>query len=285
MVAAPLDLGVMSASVLQRPAPMLARRMRGLNDLLSVAHDAVGQLGWRHGLRAVQAVRRAGRPGDEVEVHVPGLAAPLRLRAGTSDAATFVQIFLRGDLDFPVDSAPRTIVDGGANIGLSALYLARRFPQARIIAVEFEASNFAQLRRNVARSPSIEPVHAGLWPTDGAVHVANAHAAKWAFFPTAGGGAGANPSVRAISMSTLMREHAMERIDLLKLDIEGSEWDLFADPQAGWLDRIGTLAIELHDALRPGAAERVLRAVGRRRFALRVSGEYLVFGFDPAGPR
>jgi FkbM family methyltransferase len=285
MVAAPLDLGVMTAGTLQGPGPMLARRIRGLNDLLSVTHDAVRRLGLRYGLPAVQAVRRAGRPGDEVDVQVPGLAAPLRLRAGTSDAATFVQIFLRGDLDFPLDAEPRTIVDGGANIGLSALYLARRFPQARIIAVEFEASNFAQLLRNVARSPLIEPVHAGLWPTDGSVQVANAHAAKWAFFPTAGGRAGASHGVRAVSISTLMSEHAIERIDLLKLDIEGSEWDLFADPQSRWLDRVGTLAIELHDALRPGAAERVLRAVSRRSFTLRVSGEYLVFGLNPAGGR
>jgi FkbM family methyltransferase len=268
----------------------LRRATSQLRDTARVLDEAVRRFGVLDGVRATQAVRRAGRgPSGEVHLRVPGLPRPIALRSGTSDAATFVQIFLRGDLDFPVAAEPGVIVDGGANIGLSALYLHRRFPRARIVAVEFEASNFALLARNVAGYPDIVAVHAGLWPHDGLVAVANADAAKWAHFPRACGSADpAGPDgqpaattqqtsvvVRAVSMPTLMAEQGVKHVDLLKLDIEGSELDLFdADP--AWLDCVSTLAVELHERLRPGSSQRVMRAVARRATAASVSGEYLV---------
>lgn len=268
----------------------LRRVTKQLRDTARVLDDSVSRFGLLRGVRATQAVRRAGRgPEAEVRLQVPGLPTSVVLRAATSDAATFVQIFLRGDLDFPVTGEPKLILDGGANIGLSALYLHRRFPRARIVAVEFEASNYALLDRNVADYPAIIPVHAGLWPHDGQVAVANAHAAKWAYFPRGKSttDAGAEPghtnpatsfapdTVRAISMSTLMAEQGIAHVDLLKLDIEGSEFDLF-DGEPPWLSRVSTLAIELHERLRPGSSQRVLRALAPRLTSAAVSGEYLV---------
>ncbi len=262
-----------------------------LRDTARVLDDSVRRFGLFSGLRATHAVRRAGHgPDREVRLHVPGLPSPVNLRAATSDAATFVQIFLRGDLDFPLTGEPKVILDGGANIGLSALYLHRRFPRARIVAVEFEASNYALLARNVADYPAIVAVHAGLWPHDGRVVVANARAAKWAHFPRGCDStavADADPgrsgpatafapdTVRAVSISTLMAEQGIDHVDLLKLDIEGSEFELF-DGELSWLSRVSTLAIELHERTRPGSSRRVVRALAQRMTAASISGEYLV---------
>jgi FkbM family methyltransferase len=253
----------------------MKRRLRQWRDAARLLDEAVVACGFGAGLRIAGAVRRAGRAkAGLVELRVPGLPAPIALRAGTSDAATFVQIFLRGDLGFPLAHAPSVIVDGGANIGLSALYLHRRFPTARIVAVEFERSNFDLLARNVAAYPQIEPVLAGLWPSDGWVAVADEMAAKWATMPRADDGASPR-SVRAVSLTTLMAERALDRIDLLKLDLEGSEYELF-DRLPPWLDAVGTLAIELHERLRPGASRRVVRALAGCLVGLQVQGEYLV---------
>jgi len=267
-----------------------------LRDTARVADDAIRSFGLRCGIAATRALRRAGRASAaQVRLDVPGLRRLITLRAGTSDAATFVQIFLRGDLDFPLPRAPKVIVDGGANIGLSALYLHRRFPQARIVAVEFERSNHALLERNVAGYPAIIPVHAGLWPSDGVVAVANPDGAKWAHYPVSCAvactttrtavrsgslepgtlGAADASGVRALSLPTLMSEQGIDRIDLLKLDIEGSEFDLFSG-DLSWMDRVSTLAIELHERSRPGSSGQVLRAIAMRAAALRISGEYLV---------
>jgi hypothetical protein len=45
-------------------------------------------------------------------------------------------------------------------------------------------------------------------------------------------------------LETLMAEHGLIHIDLLKIDIEGGEFDLFADP--GWLNHVSMLTMELH---------------------------------------
>jgi FkbM family methyltransferase len=144
------------------------------------------------------------------------------------------------------------------------------------VAIEFEEANYQQLLRNTAHCPTIECVHAGLWPTDGRVAVANPDAQKWAHFPSEVPESSADThSVRAISMPTLMHEYGIEHIDLLKIDIEGSEYELFQTPPA-WLDQVGTLAIELHDHLRPGAGERFLAALAAYRPRIQCKGEYLV---------
>lgn len=222
----------------------------------------------------VRALRTAmSRPGS-VTLRLPGEAAPIELRGNTSDAATFIQIFLRGDLDFPLSEVPQTIIDVGANIGLASRALARRYPAARIVAVEFEPENFAQLLRNTAGLPQVQCVHAALWPRDGTIAVANPHAAKWAHRPQASE-ASDGAAIRAVSATTLMNELAIDRVDLLKIDIEGSEYELFGEP-APWLDRVGTLAIELHDRLRPGAGARVLSALCPHQPAIECHGEYLV---------
>jgi Methyltransferase FkbM domain len=56
-----------------------------------------------------------------------------------------------------------------------------------------------------------------------------------------------------------MAELAIEFVDLLKIDIEGAEVEVFADPIL-WIDRVGIIAIELHDWLRQGCDSRVNRA-------------------------
>src|SRR5262245_59178053 len=104
----------------------------------------------------LQAVRR--RPaGELVRVQVPPLQ-PLFLRAGTSAILIFRQLFIRRELDFPLPGAPAVIIDAGANIGLASLYFAARFPQARILALEVEPSNFRMLTLNTRDYPQVTPL-------------------------------------------------------------------------------------------------------------------------------
>src|SRR5438128_3211500 len=70
------------------------------------------------------------------EMRIPQARYPIMLRSGTSDLATFEQIFVWEDYDLPMIGMPELIIDGGANIGCATIYFANRFPNARIIAVE-----------------------------------------------------------------------------------------------------------------------------------------------------
>src|SRR5262245_62031962 len=80
----------------------------------------------------------------------PGSHNRFYLRRFTTDLPEYDFVFGGRDLDVPLDTPPRVIVDCGAHIGCTTVYFANRFPGATIYALEPEESNFELLKRNVA---------------------------------------------------------------------------------------------------------------------------------------
>ena len=58
--------------------------------------------------------------------------------------------------------------------------------------------------------------------------------------------AGEGHAVAAITRDRLMRDQGIDHIDILKVDIEGAEKEVFADTSA-WIDRVGSIIVELHE--------------------------------------
>ena len=81
-------------------------------------------------------------------VFLRGHAHPVWIRPDSTDVMTLREIFIARDYDFPVHREIRTIIDAGANIGLSSVFFAHKYPRARVVAIEPEAENFALLQRN-----------------------------------------------------------------------------------------------------------------------------------------
>ena len=102
---------------------------------------------------------------------VPGSNIKVFLRLGSSDISVFNGIFRWLEYCWDLERSPRTVVDGGAYIGLSAIYFTMRYPGVRVIAVEASESNFNLLVRNTSDFPNIEPVHAALWPQPGSLEL------------------------------------------------------------------------------------------------------------------
>jgi hypothetical protein len=71
--------------------------------------------------------------------------------------------------------------------------------------------------------------------------------------------AGADP-VRAVTVTDVMREFGLGTIDLLKVDIEGSEKELFAAP-GDWIEHVDAICMELHDRFKPGCTRTFFGAV------------------------
>jgi FkbM family methyltransferase len=230
----------------------------------------------RIGLRGVLAIfanRLFGAP-KEVVAYPPGVQSPVRLRVRTTDISCYEAVLLRGEYAFDLPFSPKLIVDAGANIGMSSIYFANRYPNAKIFAVEAETANFAMLVKNVQAYSSITAIHAALWNRDGHINVglpdpSTGARGDWAFVTHEGPGV----SVRAITMATLMREVGIDRVDLAKIDIEGAEQEVFEDPR--WLSGARCVMIELHDRFRPGCAEAVEPAM--RDFARTQRGETTCF--------
>src|SRR5215475_12556495 len=104
----------------------------------------------RFGIRGVltaSAHRLFGRP-REIRVRPRGFRSSIRLRIRTTDPLLYEHILLEREYAFDLPFSPKFIVDAGANIGMASIYFARRYPGAKIFAIEPETSNFAILLKN-----------------------------------------------------------------------------------------------------------------------------------------
>ncbi len=212
----------------------------------------------------------------EHRLSVPGLRGPLLLRARTSDRVTFQKIFVDGEYAFELGINPRVIIDGGANVGYSTLFFADRYPQALVIAMEPEAENFRLLRFNTAAYPNVRPIQKALWPRSTHLVMENPQGEPYAFRvretdqPREG-------TIPATTIEELLREVGAESLDLLKLDIEGSEKELFEDPARDhWLARNHALILELHDGFKPGCSQAFEQAVANYPYRRTMLGENIL---------
>ena len=207
-------------------------------------------------LYALKTFRNTG----EVSVHLPGLAAPVWARFGTSDLGVFRQVLIDEDYFFRSSAQPRLIIDAGANVGYTSVYFANRFPDAAIIAIEPDTDNFHLLQRNTAAYPKVRCIRAGLWSKDCFLKISNPDGGTCAFRVEET----MNPenAVPAVTLATLLESSGFDRIDILKLDIEGAEKDLFsAHDSANWIARTDLIMIELHDRLVPGCETAMLQGI------------------------
>ncbi|WP_129677906.1 FkbM family methyltransferase [Candidatus Chloroploca sp. Khr17] len=208
--------------------------------------------GRRQGLRILWATLFA--PDGEVKIHSRQARHPLHLRLRTSDFRIYGQVMARGEYDLPLCRTPKIVVDAGANIGLTAVYFANRFPTARILAIEPEAANFNLLCKNAAAYPQIIPIHAALWDVPTRLELVGTPGLYGAIHVQRTGQPSAMPvlgQVDTVTLTQLMEDFQLDFIDLLKVDIESAEREVFAEA-APWIDQIGVIIVELHDRFQRG---------------------------------
>jgi FkbM family methyltransferase len=221
-----------------------------------------------------------GPRGELARIRVKPLGADVFIRPGTSDLACFEQVFVGREYAPPYDIDPRVIIDAGANVGAATLFFADRYPQARIIALEPEPTNFEVLRRNCDGRKNVTLLEAALWSCNTRLSLVNPTAQKYAaaFDQDPAGG-----EVAALTVDWLMQTYGLARVDLLKMDVEGAEREIFAD-RPGWLAKVDVLAIELHDQSRRGCAQALYSALHGRDFQQEIRGEILAIRLGPIPP-
>lgn len=203
------------------------------------------------GCRGVMAflLGKATRTKPMVKVTVPGIRHPVYVRACTTDASVYAQVLVEKHYEFELPINPRFIIDAGANIGLAAVYFANRFPDAAIIAVEPEADNYAMLCRNAAPYPQIRPLRAALWSENCRLHLFDPGQGSHGFQIRSDSAGSA--AVDAVTVDYILQQAGMKEVDLLKIDIEGAEKEVF-EASAEWRGRMLAVMAELHESLKPG---------------------------------
>lgn len=215
-------------------------------DLINSIKSSIGVNGlWKTVQLGSHYTRFKQAPGDIYTFSFHSLQHPVSLRPRTSDFSVFRQIFMNDEYGIDFQPPPRTIIDAGANIGLASVYFVNRFPSTKVVAIEPEPDNLRIATMNVASYSNIRLVAGALWNERTTLTI-QPGADKWStqVKPEAG-------TVKAMTVPDIMLEFGFDVIDLLKIDIEGAEMDLFKG-DCSWLKKVRVLVIELHENLRPG---------------------------------
>jgi FkbM family methyltransferase len=179
-------------------------------------------------------------------------AGDVWLRTAGSDGWTFQEILISQVYKRVVEKVAscRYLIDLGANIGLASRFFAYSYPECRIFAIEPLTENFCQMERNLRpllRSGRCHAKRAAAWGSNSNLMLApvplgNAFDSVHVASPSL---SERGESVDGYTMSALLEQSGFPHVDILKIDIEGAETELFKG-NLQWLGRVKTIAIEFH---------------------------------------
>jgi FkbM family methyltransferase len=179
------------------------------------------------------------------------------------DLVTVWIIYCRNEYTVRPDDA--VIIDAGANIGVFTLYAARRAPAARIVSVEPFPETHARLTETIARNKLRDRVVTREWALarhDARRTMVDGHGISQSRGMLPVGAAGGR-AVDAVSLDTLLDREGLRKVDLLKMDIEAGEHEVFAGASTEALRRIRRIALEYHPG---GSKERLFERIREAGF-------------------
>lgn len=183
---------------------------------------------------------------------------PVHYRPGTSDARLIYSILLKrgskGEYAVPGEArldpaSVRTVLDIGANVGISALYFSRAFPNAQIHAFEPEPQNCRLLSANAAGNGRIVVHPFALGSEDGELKLFysddNSNLGGFSSYDT-GIDAKRSVSVPVRHAGRALAALGIGRADVIKIDTEGAEWDILTSLDTELLAGARLIMGELH---------------------------------------
>jgi FkbM family methyltransferase len=179
------------------------------------------------------------------------------------------EIFSEGIYEFKTERDAPLIIDCGANIGLSVLYFKILYPSARLIAFEPDSKIFEALRLNIESFGlnQVELHQAAVWLENGTVS-----------FKPEGGYSGRISSAAENTVqvpSIRLRDFLRERVDFLKIDIEGSELQVLEDC-SDLLDNVERIFVEYHsESGKPQLLDELLTIIRKGGFRYQIKEAYV----------
>ena len=191
----------------------------------------------------------------------------------SQEYSSIVRFFQQNNL------ALNSIVDAGANIGLTTLYFKAHFPEALVIALEPNANTFKRLTTNLDlnKTSNTTTLEKGLWKSDcilnGNYSFRDHQDWSYCLQETSANKRG---NVECISVDSLLNQCGLDEIDLFKIDIEGSEDALFENEEAveNWLPKVKIVAAEVHEEF--NCSDRIESILRKFNFNIEHVGELTV---------
>jgi len=205
------------------------------------------------------------------------------LRKGSSDVEVFEQVLVNQEY-FPLleklsftGSHNIKIVDCGANIGLSAMYFNLYFKQkTELYLLEPFQDNLSLIKKNLEEnSISATVLDKALWTSNGKLSLDNSFrdGKEWSLTVKED----VKGKIQGITLKELMLDLDLTEIDILKVDIEGSEFPVFIESKENLscLNKVKYLFMEIHDDI--GDRKRLYEVLITQNFEIVEFGELTLF--------
>jgi FkbM family methyltransferase len=210
-----------------------------------------------------------------VAVLPPNSEYPVFLRRKETDFNVYHDVFiLKLSYGITLPYIPKFMIDCGGNIGLTSVYFKLLYPEIKIITIEPEASNFELLKRNISPyQTDITALNMGIWSKTAKLLVKNYTGKKFEFVTeeiTPDFNGTHENIIDAICINDVLSKYVKwgegdRAIDLIKVDIEGSENELFRTNYE-WLAQTKAIVIELHNHFRSDCSDVFYKAISKYHF-------------------
>ena len=229
---------------------------------------------------------KRGNSDQIVSILPKGFKSPLFIRRGGTDIVCFEQIFNKKEYSFLLDleKKPNTILDCGGYIGLSAAYFSSKFKKAKIFVVEPDHENYIFALLNNKNNKNVRILNSAVWSENTFLEEnSRPEGAMTIQFGEVKNNEKLIDSVKAYTVKELLRLANFEKIDFLKVDIEGAEKELFSSKDCHeWINNCSVISCELHDNInskvyKPGCTEALENALRFGNFIKKISGQYTYY--------
>ncbi|MBL7911001.1 MAG: FkbM family methyltransferase [Bacteroidia bacterium] len=167
---------------------------------------------------------------ETISLMLKGIEYPIYLRCIRADMQSFVNTFIDPYLEKkPYLECTKLVIDAGANIGCTAVLFANWWPDCKIISLEPDKENFELSLKNTEKYPNVTVVNCGLWNKDVQLKIEAGQEDGFVVREISVKEKDINPEnlTTGVSIEQLLKKYDLSQIDFLKMNIEGSEKEVF----------------------------------------------------------
>lgn len=150
---------------------------------------------------------------------------PFHYHYGLAFYDTYKEIFEKKMYEFKTTDLSPTILDCGANMGVSVLYFSKQFPNSKIVAFEPDQTVLPYLEKNIKQQniQNVELYKKGVWTEE----------SELSFYTDNGLGGRIgieyHNQIPTKIQTVRLKDFLKQPIAMLKMDIEGAEFDVIKD--------------------------------------------------------